>query len=155
MFYTTGVDIANTKFEDLPYDWQYKNSAAGCVAIDIVYEKMMSQEKIDESEIEIMSSIVHYEWLSRNMWVFDPINGNPNQAVSYDLLSEDEKDKDRVQILDALTEMVDFMSGEIDLDVLEDKFGKFVDNDIQKEISEYEAYNNQYINNTNENIHTL
>jgi len=92
--WTDVVDIANTKFEDLPSNWKYENLEAAKVAVDLVYEKIVNREKIDSKMIEEMSKIVHEKWLERNgvQWSFE------NQRVAYQNLSEEEKAKDRVQI---------------------------------------------------------
>jgi hypothetical protein len=60
------VDIANTKFEDLPSNRKYENFEAAKVAVDLVYEKIVNKEKIDSEMIEEMSKIVHEKWLKRN-----------------------------------------------------------------------------------------
>jgi hypothetical protein len=36
------VDIANTKFEDLPKNWQRENLEAAKVAVELVYKRVMS-----------------------------------------------------------------------------------------------------------------
>jgi hypothetical protein len=35
------VDIANTKFEDLPRNWQRENIEAAKVAVELVYQKVV------------------------------------------------------------------------------------------------------------------
>ena len=90
--WTDTVDIANTEFEDLPYNWKYENIEAAKVAVDLVYEKDL--EKITAETIEELSKIVHEKRLERNWiaWSFE------NQRVAYKDLSEEEKAKDRAQI---------------------------------------------------------
>lgn len=56
---TDDVDIANTSFEDLPSNWQYENLEAAKVAVDLVYEKVVSGEEITPEMVEEMSSVVH------------------------------------------------------------------------------------------------
>jgi len=94
--WTDTVDIANTDFEDLPDNWKYENIEAAKVAVDLVYEKDL--EKITAETIEEMSNIVHEKRLERNWiaWSFE------NQRVSYEDLSEEEKEKDRLQIKTAI-----------------------------------------------------
>lgn len=96
--WTDTVDIANTDFEDLPDNWKYENIEAAKVAVDLVYEKILNLEKISNEMIEEMSNIVHEKWLERNWieWSFE------NQRVSYENLSDEEKEKDRVQIKTAI-----------------------------------------------------
>lgn len=92
--WTDLVDIANTKFEDLPNNWKYENFEAAKVAVDLVYEKVVNWLEITPGMIEKMSKIVHEKRLERNWieWSFE------NQRVDYKELSEEEKAKDRVQI---------------------------------------------------------
>lgn len=96
--WTDTVDIANTAFEDLPDNWKYENIEAAKVAVDLVYEKILNLEKITTETIEEMSNIVHEKRLERNWiaWSFE------NQRVSYEDLSEEEKEKDRLQIKTAI-----------------------------------------------------
>ena len=92
--WTDEVDIANTKFEDLSSNRKYENLQAAKVAVDLVYDKVLSWEGIDLEMIEEMSKIIHEKWLERNWvdWSFE------NQRVNYEKLSEEEKAKDRQQI---------------------------------------------------------
>ncbi len=95
--WTNQVDIANTKFEDLPSDWKYENLEAAKVAVDLVYDKVLKWESISPKALEEMSSKVHEERLKRNSWAkwweLD---------VPYDKLPEVEKVKDRNQVLQAI-----------------------------------------------------
>lgn len=92
--WTDLVDIANTEFEDLPYNWKYENFEAAKVAVDLVYERVVNWLEITPEMIEEMSKIVHEKRLERNWieWSFE------NQRVDYEDLSEEEKGKDRIQI---------------------------------------------------------
>jgi len=92
--WTNVVDIANTKFEDLPSNRKYENFEAAKVVVNLVYEKVINWEKVNSKMIEEMSKIVHEKWLKRNwvQWSFE------NQRVDYENLSEEEKAKDRAQI---------------------------------------------------------
>ena len=92
--WTDLVDIANTKFEDLPSNRKYENLQAAEVVVNLVYDKVVNWEDINSEMIEEMSEVVHEKWLERNWveWSFE------NQRVDYERLSEEEKDKDRAQI---------------------------------------------------------
>ena len=94
---TDEVDIANTSFSNLPLDWQEENIAASIVAMHEVitaYEKGIS---LDSAFIEEASEKVHIEWLVRNSeWAQE------NQKLPYAELSEEEKEKDRLQVLQAI-----------------------------------------------------
>ena len=92
--WTNVVDIANTKFEDLPSNRKYENFEAAKVVVNLVYEKVINWEKVNSKMIEEMSKIVHEKWLKRN-WVQGSFE---NQRVDYENLSEEEKAKDRAQI---------------------------------------------------------
>ena len=97
-YWTDVVDIANTKFGDLPLNRKHENLEAAKVAVNLVYEKIINWEKIDSEMVEEMSKIVHEKWLERNgiQWSFE------NQRIDYQNLSEKEKKKDRVQIETAI-----------------------------------------------------
>ena len=92
--WTKIVDIANTKFEDLPTNWKYENLQAAKVVVELVYEKIMAGKEITPEVVEEISKVVHTKWLERNWkeWSFE------NQRVPYEQLSEEEKEKDRAQI---------------------------------------------------------
>jgi len=96
--WTDIVDIANTDFGDLPDNWKHENIEAAKVAVNLVYEKILNLEKITTETIEDMSNIVHEKRLERN-WIAGSFE---NQRVSYKDLSEDEKEKDRLQIKTAI-----------------------------------------------------
>ena len=84
------VDIANTSFIDLPFDYQEENLLAAEVVVKLLAEK----KSLSTAEIEELSSIVHDEWLERNTWAKDS-----ELDVPYKDLPELEKAKDRVQVL--------------------------------------------------------
>lgn len=123
------VDIANLSFAELPSDWQFENLEAAKVAINQVYDVMMGDTPVTKEQIEAMSSVVHDEWLKRNSWVFNPQNGNPDQAKPYQELSPEEKAKDRDQIKAAMTKVIKYREGEISLEDLESKFGSMAKDD--------------------------
>jgi len=92
------VDIINTKFEDLPNDWKKENIEAAKVAVYLVYQKITNWEEITPEMIEEMSEIVHNERLKRN-WITGSFE---NQRVEFKDLTEEEKVKDRNQIIRAI-----------------------------------------------------
>lgn len=94
----TKVDIINTKFKDLPNDRKKENLEAAKVALDLVYEKIANWEEITTEITEKMSEIVHNERLKRN-WIAGSFE---NQRVEYEDLTEEEKAKDRNQIIRAI-----------------------------------------------------
>lgn len=94
----TEVDIANTAFEDLPSDWQAENLVAAEVAQGALNEGFANFEDIKSDEfVESASSKIHDAWLGRNEWA-----KGGGLDVPYDQLPEDEKAKDRAQILTAI-----------------------------------------------------
>ena len=99
---TDDVDIANTAFADLPSNWKYENLEAAKVAIELVFDKVVLWEEITDEMIEEMAAVVHEKRLKRNDWVFDKEYGNPILAQEYAKLPEEEKEKDRVQVRQAI-----------------------------------------------------
>ena len=65
-----------------------------------------------------MASVVHDEWLKRNDWVFDSEYGDPNLAVSYEDLSEDEKLKDKIQLDNAQAKVKEYVEDLINIEEL-------------------------------------
>ena len=96
------VDIANTEFKDLPFNWQYENLEAAKVAINLCFDIIMNGEIIDEIKLDQISSIIHDKWLERNKWVYDSTYGNPTLIVSYNKLPKEEQDKDKSQAILAI-----------------------------------------------------
>lgn len=103
--WTDDVDIANTSFVDLPSNWKYENLEAAKVAIELVFDKVINWEEITDQMIEEMASIVHEKWLERNQWVFDKEYWNPILAQGYVKLPEEEKEKDRAQVRQAIAKI--------------------------------------------------
>lgn len=106
--WTQEIDIANTKFEDLSPKWKKENYDAAKCAIDLVYDKVLDvfinnkwfwRTVFDFNTIENLSSVVHDERMKRN-----PRNkeSEPEKFVPYNELPEEEKAKDRNQILQAI-----------------------------------------------------
>lgn len=103
--WTDDVDIANTSFADLPSNWKYENLEATKVAIELVFDLVVKWEEITEEMIGEMATIVHEKWLERNQRVFDKEYGNPVLAQEYAKLPEEEKEKDRVQVRQAIAKI--------------------------------------------------
>ena len=113
---TDEVDIANSSFEQLPSNWQYENLEAARVAIELVYDKIVSREQFTPDEIEQMASVIHDEWLKRNDWVFNPEYGDPKLAVPYVQLSKEEQNKDKAQLGPAQAKVQAYISGLINIE---------------------------------------
>lgn len=93
------VDI-NIPFADLPADWQAENKAAAEFAVRIVMNRILLGEPEDS---ESLSHQIHEAWLVRQRLQSVEADKVPyyrtaGQAVPYDQLTEDEKQKDRVQL---------------------------------------------------------
>jgi len=94
---TDDVDIANTSFADLPSDWQGENRAAAEVAMGELFKQVESGGLLDDTFIEQAATAVHNKWLERNgSWA------PPEQNKPFGELSEEEKEKDRVQVRKAI-----------------------------------------------------
>ena len=98
---TDEVDIANTKFKDLPSDWQKENLEGAQAAYDALHKVYVSNKKAGgyakASDLDKASSHVHDKWLDRNgSWAPE------HQKVKFNKLSTEEKDKDRLFVDAAL-----------------------------------------------------
>ena len=98
---TDEVDIYYTPFKDLPSDKKWDNLAAAKEAIDLVFDTVMGWE-ITQERIEEISSIVHENRMKRNSWEKDT---RPELFVPYSELPEEEKAKDRAQVLQAIAKI--------------------------------------------------
>jgi hypothetical protein len=88
------VDIANTTFEALPTDWKAENAKAGeVVATELVLLQRNGVE-VNPETVEMVASKVHDKWLERNNWA-----KGGELDVPYAELPEDEKAKDRDQVM--------------------------------------------------------
>lgn len=119
---TNVVDIANCSFDELPSDWQFENLEAAKVAVDLVYDKVMSGETFTADETEQMAAIIHEEWLKRNDWVFSPDYGNPELAVAYVNLSKEEQEKDKAQLIPAQAKVKAYILGMVDVYTICEKY---------------------------------
>ena len=90
------VDIANTDFMDLPFDYQEEN----LLAAEVVVNLLKNKKALTIYEIEQFSSVVHDEWLKRNTWA-----KGGNLDAPYNMLPEEEKAKDRIQVITGMEAM--------------------------------------------------
>ncbi|MEV0195965.1 hypothetical protein [Nonomuraea sp. NPDC050691] len=95
---TDQVDIANTRYRDLPADWQKENKESATVAVRLVSDARKRGDDLTSDEfMETASEKVHVAWLRRNgEWA------PPEQQLPYRELSHAEKEKDRVVVREAL-----------------------------------------------------
>ena len=89
----TSLDIANTKFEDLPLGWKHENFEEAKVVVNLVLNAAGKDIKLDANFIEEASTVVHNEWRKRTT----SAKGG-DLDVLYKDLSEEEKEKNRSQI---------------------------------------------------------
>jgi hypothetical protein len=93
----TEVDIAALSYSELPSDWQAENKAGATCAVDCVLAALEAGRELDDSFIEEASATQHDDWLTRNgEWAPD------EQKRPYSELSEDDKEKDRFFVKQAI-----------------------------------------------------
>lgn len=136
------VDIANLSFNELPKEWQKENLEAGIAATSIIGNRT----ELSNEEMEAASEKVHNEWCSRRMDVIrrymnelerrgvneEEIKVKTNEKFEWDLslmvdyseLSEEEKQKDRNQVIQALKVNDEIEKGKISLEYLSKKYDK-------------------------------
>jgi hypothetical protein len=94
---TNQTDIANTDYENLPEDWQAENKASAEVAVEEIAKAINQGKSLDENFVESASAVIHKRWVERNeSWA------PSEQKVPYTELVEEEKEKDRDIIREAI-----------------------------------------------------
>lgn len=138
------VDIANLSFNELPKDWQKENLEAGLAVVPIVGNK----EELSTEEMEEAADKVHKAWCDRRTRVIVNYKNELDRSgktekeideiinkeygwdlglmVDYSELSEEEKQKDRDQVVQALKLNKEIVKGEIKLEDLAKKYDKEV-----------------------------
>lgn len=90
------VDIANTDFKNLPSDWKKENAEAAKAAVDAVHG-VNKVGALNVHSLEKASDSVHKKWLERNgSWAPE------NQKLPFKKLSQEEADKDRAHVTQAI-----------------------------------------------------
>lgn len=93
----TEVDIAALSYAELPSDWQAENKAGAECAVDLVLAALEQRRALDTSFLEEASTTQHARWLERNSsWA------PASQQLPYGQLTEDEKEKDRFFVRQAI-----------------------------------------------------
>jgi len=93
----TEVDIASMTYSELPSDWQAENKAAAECAVDCFLGAVAIGRALDDGFVEEASATQHEKWLERNgEWA------PPEQKLPYAELSEEEKEKDRFFVRQAI-----------------------------------------------------
>lgn len=87
------LDIANTKYADLPDDWKKENLESAKSAVD----GLLKSKGDGASAADKAASYVHDKWLERNgSWAPE------SQKLPFNKLTKDEQDKDRFFVMQAL-----------------------------------------------------
>ena len=89
------IDILNRPYSELTQKWKAENQAQATSAINLVMKAGNDAKK----QLESLAAEVHEQWLSRNPWA---IEQKSKLAVPYSELPEEEKQKDRDVILQAI-----------------------------------------------------
>lgn len=84
------LDIANTKYIDLPQDWRLENEKSASVALTEIYKAKNNKEQFNKDFIEKASAVLHKKWLMRNKMIATSL-----QKLDYKELPELEKEADR------------------------------------------------------------
>ena len=90
---TDQADLAKLTYSELPSDWKNERRSGAKVALNILQKAIDSNRRPDEEFIEHASNLIHEEWLKRNL-----DRAEDEHKLSYDQLSEEAKEKDRIFI---------------------------------------------------------
>lgn len=94
---TNQADIAKIDYANLPADIKNSRYQGAKVAYQVVKNAIDKHLSFDNAFIENSSHLVHQEWLDRCA-----LTANPEHNLSYQNLSEEDKDKDRVFVYAAI-----------------------------------------------------
>ena len=119
---TDEADIANLSFKELPFNCKQDYLEEAEVVVNLVFDKAMTEDKINPKEIDDMASIIHNEWLKRNDWVLDPDYGEPNLTV-FSKLDKKEQDKYKNQVISAIKKVEEYKKGKIDIQTICEQYG--------------------------------
>ncbi|MGW1741379.1 hypothetical protein ACWCPQ_21540 [Nocardia sp. NPDC001965] len=102
------VYLVRTAYRDLPFDFRRDNYESAKVAIDLVLDEYLAGRDPGTTEfLEGASERVHIAWLDRNHE-----RAPADQRLPYTLLTEAEKEKDRVVVRAALELVNERLAGE-------------------------------------------
>jgi hypothetical protein len=91
--------LAKFDYFELPSDWQKSRWLGAKTALDALLETIKAGKPLDNKFIEYASGVVHEEWLTRNR---EKAGEEDQYKNSYEQLSEDGKEKDRIFVRAAL-----------------------------------------------------
>lgn len=86
----------NVPYEQLPPSWQEANIGAASFVAEAVADEINIRGEMTIDSVEGVASLVHDKWMEDNSWQAD---SRPDLFVAYDELTEEEKAKDRNQVL--------------------------------------------------------
>ena len=90
---TNQADLAKLNYFELPEDWRMERWLGAKEALDILLERVRIGKSLDGKFVEYASKIIHKEWLERNI-----DRAKDEHKVSYEELSNEAKEKDRIFI---------------------------------------------------------
>lgn len=94
----------NVPYKELPPSWQEASSSAANFVVDTIAKALANGETVMSNDyVEKASSAVHDKWMADNAWQQESA---PELFVPYAELPENEKEKDRDQILMAISHFV-------------------------------------------------
>lgn len=100
---TTVIDIANTPYDQFSEHWKEQNRGGAEFLIELLDElgpeAILSLDLTDKETRSYYGTRIHANWISRNKWVNDPDNGDPDLAKPFDELEPEEKQKDIDQLV--------------------------------------------------------
>ena len=120
---TDEVDIANLSFTELPSNCQNEELEEPRIIIELVYNKIMSNQKIDNQEINKISATIHEEWQKRNDWIFDPIYGEYELAVPFEKLNKKRQNQCRSGVIPGIAKVEDYKNGKINIEDICNQYG--------------------------------
>ncbi|MFA5985724.1 MAG: hypothetical protein WC819_00060 [Parcubacteria group bacterium] len=88
---TNLADLAKLCYDELPEDWKKERWCGSKAALDEVLAATREGRAFDEEFIERAAFVVHEDWLIRNI-----NRAEKEHRLSYQDLSEDVKEKDRI-----------------------------------------------------------
>lgn len=94
---TDQADLAKLKYSELPSDWQKERWFGSKTALDSLIKTIRADKPLDEKFVEYASDMIHKDWLERNFK-----KAEDEHKLSYENLSEEAKEKDRIFIRAAI-----------------------------------------------------
>ncbi len=94
---TYEVDLAVCTYAELPTDWKDERDAGARIALNVVRDAHQCNTPLDEDFIEKIAAVLHDAWLERNAR-----RANDEQRLTYEGMSENEKEKDRIFVRAAI-----------------------------------------------------